>query len=279
MPMLHGLRIEPFRALGLAALLATAACAAQSPRFYTEVPQPGALTAGSPVVNLGSAIGSVVSVSTLADGNAGVAFDIDPADLGAIRRGSIMVVRDDPGGASLDLMTTDPSSPPASPGTQIDGASNQTDANALVAAKNLAASAPAMAMIASAPGGNAAIANMSPAWLALQQQILALQTQALIAGTTSTVAVTQQLNQINQSAGALERQMVAAGNSVQADQLRRQIEALTNSLTTPPAGLLPPTGSGSFYGTTPSSAGTPPASGAPAPTAPSSGTLVIPPTR
>lgn len=257
----------------VAAMLA-AGCASQNARFYTELQQPGTLSAGSPVVNLGTPIGTVASVSRLADGNAGVAFDVDRNDAAAIRRASIMVVRDDPanpGGASLDLMNADPQSPPASPGTQIDGASNQATANSLVAAKNLAASAPAMAMMMSAPGGNAAVANTvgntSPAFLALQQQILALQTQMLLAGTSGAALAAQQLAQINQNGAALEQQLIAAGNSPAADQLRRQIAALSNSLTAPLGTIPPPVGSAAPYG-----APAPSASGAAPYGAPSYGT-------
>lgn len=246
------------RAIGIAAMFAAAGCASQNARFYTELIQPGALNNGSPVINLGSRIGSVASVNRLADGNAGVAFEVDRADADAIRRASIMVVRDDPGGASLDVMNADPLSPPASPGTQIDGASNQNDANALVAAKNLAAFAPSMAMMMSATGNSAALMNTSPAWLVLQQQMTALQSQFLIAGTRNAAVAAQQLQQINQNAAAFERQLIAAGNSAEAERLRRQIEALSHTLTTPPYAAPP------AYGSTPP-AGTPP------------GTLIIPP--
>ena len=252
----------------LAALIAAAGCASTNPRFYTELTQPGSLTAGAPVVNLGTPIGSVAKVWPLADGNTGVAFDVDPADADAIRRDSIMVLSNNPGGASLDVMTTNPLSPSASPGTQIDGASSQSDANTLVAAKNLAASAPAMAMMMSAPGGAAAI-NSAPAWLLLQQQIATLQSQYLAAGVQGAGVAAQQLQQVNQNAAALERQLIAAGHSAQADQLRRQIDALAHTLTTPPAGLTAPGG-----GYPP--AGPPPGVAPPGGTAPG-GTLEIPP--
>jgi hypothetical protein len=265
-------RLVALFAIGLAATLTAAGCASQNPRFYTELPQPGSLTTGSPVYNLGTSIGTVASVNRLADGNAGVAFDVDGKDADVIRRSSIMVVRDDPGGASLDVMTTDPLSPPASSGTQIDGASNQNAANSIVAAKNLAATAPAMAMMMSAPGAGAATANASPAWLALQQQILALQTQMLIAGTAGTAAAAQQLAQINQNATALEQQMIATGNSPEAEQLRRQIDALSHTLAIPPPGTVPSAGMPPSAVMSPP-VGAPSASGSSSPSA----TLVIPP--
>jgi len=277
----RGLAERILLALGLATLLVAAGCASPNARFYTELTQPGSLTNGSPVVNLGTSIGSVASVSQLADGNAGVAFDVDRADADAIRRASIMILRDDPGGATLDVMNADPLSPPASPGTQIDGAPNQDAANALVATKNLAASAPAMAMMMSSTGNNAALMNTSPAWLLMQQQILTLQTQYLMAGVAGLGVAAQQLQQVNQNASALERQLVAAGNSTQAEQLRRQVEALTHTLTTPPPSLMPPGGATSSYGMAPPS-GTPPVYGSGGSTAPGTsgtGTLMIPPAR
>ena len=238
------------------------------------------------MVNLGTPIGSVAKVWPLSDGNTGVAFDIGRADAEAIRRDSIMVLSDNPGGASLDVMTTNPLSQPASPGTQIDGASNQNDANSLVAARNMAASVPAMAMMASVPGTNPALMTAAPAWLQLQQQIAVLQSQYLIAGVQNAGVAAQQLKLVNQNAAALERQLIAAGHSAEAEQLRRQVDALATTFTAPPPWSTPPSGL------------TPPAS-KPAPrekrartahgsTAPhkhaaasssSSGTLVIPPAK
>jgi hypothetical protein len=229
------------RALGLAVLVAGTGCASENARFYTELTQPGSLAAGAPVVNLGTPIGSVAKVWPLADGNAGVAFDVNRADASAIHRDSIVVLQNNPAGASLDVMTANPLSPPASPGTQIDGASNQNDANALVAATNLAASAPAMAMMMSAPGNSAAAISASPAWLQMQQQIAMLQSQFLIAGVQGAGVAAQQLQQVNQNAVALERQLIAAGHSAEAEQLRRQVDALAHTLTTTP-GLTPPAG-------------------------------------
>lgn len=271
MSVRHGFAVRPrftarwFRAFAAIAIFAAAGCAGQSARFYTELSQRGRLANGSPVYNLGSAIGSVASVNPLADGNSGVAFDVNRTDASAIRRDSIMVLHDDPAGASLDVMNSDPSSPPASPGTQIDGASNQNDANMLIAAKNLAATAPAMAMMLSATGsGGAAIMNASPAWLILQQQMAALQSQYLMTGMRNATVAAQQLQQINQNAAALERQLLAAGHSAEAERLRRQIEALSRTLTMPPSGMTP-------------SFGAPPAYGSTAPPAAPPSTLVIPP--
>ena len=255
-------------------MLAASGCASANARFYTELTQPGSLGIGAPVVNLGTPIGSVAKVWPLADGNTGVAFDVDPADADAIRRDSIMVLSDNPGGASLEVMTTNPLSPSAAQGTQIDGASNQNDANTLVAAKNLAASAPAMAMMMSAPGIGAAAINTSPAWLLLQQQIAMLQSQYLIAGVQSAGVAAQQLQQVNRNAAALEQQLIAAGHSAQAEQLRRQVDALAHTLTPPPSGLLGPRGSYPPYGAPPASTA-PAAPGASAP----GGTLEIPPAR
>jgi hypothetical protein len=234
-----------------------AGCSSQTVRFYTHFNQPGALAAGAPVVSLGSSIGSVANVDRDYNGGADVTLDVDRNDAYQVRKDSIMVLSDNPSGATIDVLSPNPSSPPADPGATIDGASNQQDANVLLAAKNLSAMAPAMAMILSA-GANANAAgasNASPAMALMQAQIAAIQAQYLAAGASGAAAAAQQLAAVNRSAAALEQQMIAAGNSAQAAQLRKQIDALARTLATPP--------------------------GAAAPLAPpsSSGTLVIPPTH
>ena len=80
----------------LVAAMLAAGCASQNARFYTELH-----AARHPQRRLAGrqprcAHRHVASVSRLADGNAGVAFDVDRNDADAIRRASIMVVRDDP---------------------------------------------------------------------------------------------------------------------------------------------------------------------------------------
>ncbi|HVC44963.1 MAG TPA: MlaD family protein [Candidatus Binataceae bacterium] len=245
--------------------LGAAGCSLPTDRYYTEFGQPGTLAEGAPVYNLGLPIGSVTSVSPASGGGASVAFDIYPSAAGAIRQDSIMVLQDDPTGPCLDVMTPNPSSAVASSGATIDGASNQSAANAIVAAKGLAAMAPGMAMMG-AGGAAAANAVPSPASIALQQQIAALQMQYLAAGLSNATVAAQQLQSINSSAAALERQMIAAGNSAQARQLQRQVENLSRTLTTPP-GTLPP----------PSAIGAPlPPGGSPSSTG-GGGTLIIPP--
>ncbi len=234
-----------------------AGCSSQTARFYTHFNQPGELAAGAPVVSLGSPIGSVANVDRDYSGAADVTLDVDRNDAYQVHKDSIMVLSDNPSGPAIDVMSPNPSSPPAGDGATIDGASNQQDANALLAAKNLSAIAPAMAMILSAaPNPNAAAAlNASPAIALLQAQIAAIQAQYLAAGASGAAAAAQQLAALNRSAATLEQQMIAAGNSAQAAQLRKQIDDLARTLSAPPGSL--------------------------APSAPSSGsgTLVIPPTH
>ena len=68
-----------------------------------------------------------------------------------------------------------------------------------------------MAMMMSVPGNSGSAINASPSWLLLQQQIAMLQSQFLIAGVQGAGVAAQQLQQVNQNAAALERQLVAAG--------------------------------------------------------------------
>ena len=252
----------PLSRAGRFALLAAfgalaAGCSSQTVRFYTHFNQPGELAAGAPVVSLGSSIGSVSNVDRDYSGGADVTLDVDRNDAYQVRKDSIMVLADNPSGATIDVLSPNPSSPPADSGATIDGTSSQQDANTLLAAKNLSAMAPAMAMILSAGANSTAAgaANASPAMALLQAQIAAIQAQYLAAGASGAAAAAQQLAAVNRSAAALEQQMIAAGNSAQAAQLRKQIGDLARTLSTPPGAVAPPA----------------PSSG--------SGTLVIPPTH
>ena len=231
-------------------------------RYYTSFTQPDGLAEGAPVYNMGLPVGSVTQVSPNSGGGAGVAFDVYPSAAGEIRQDSIMVLRDDPKGPSLDVMSPNPSSAMAASGATIDGALSQADANSIVAAKNLAAMAPAVAMMMSTPASSAASPAASPAWLQLQQQIAMLQLQYLASGMTNAANAAQQLRSINNSAAALERQLIAAGHSAEAERLRRKVENLSHTLTSPPGSVAP-------YGATPPS-------GAPS-TSSKGSTLEIPP--
>lgn len=227
-------------ALILACVAAVSGCYSQTVHFYTRFNQPGALATGAPVVNLGMPIGTVASVSPTSSGAGDVTLDVNRNDAYNVHQDSIMVLSGNPSGPTVDVMSPNPSSAPAAAGATIDGASNQQEANALLAAKNLAAMAPAMAMILSASGSSAAGAlNATPAIALLQAQIAMIQAQYLAAGASGAAAVAQQLAVVNRSAATLEQQLVAAGHSAQANQLRQQIGDLARTLSTPPGASAP----------------------------------------
>jgi MlaD protein len=204
--------------------------------FNTELSNAGSLAAGDPVTSLGATIGSVTSVSPLPDGNSGVAFDINHSDTRLVLQDSIMVLRNDHA-ASLELLNTNPISLRAAPGSTVEGAANDQEANLLVASRMPGFSAGLAAMagaVAAMPPG----AATAPAASTLQQQLNAVQNWYAANGARNTAAVAQQLQQINQSAAALERQLINQGRSPQAQQLRNQIDQLARALagsTTPSA--------------------------------------------
>jgi ABC-type transporter Mla subunit MlaD len=211
----------------LAALLS--ACAPV--RFNTELSNADSLTPGDPVTNLGATIGSVASVSPLPDGNSGVAFDIDHSDARLVQQDSIMVLRHN-NGPSLELLNTNPISLRAPAGATIEGAANDQEADLLVATRmpgfnaGLATIAGAVGAVAGTPPG----AATAPAANALQKQLNAVQNWYAANGTRNLAATAQQLQKINQSAAALERELINQGRSAQAQQLRDQIDQLTRTL-------------------------------------------------
>jgi ABC-type transporter Mla subunit MlaD len=206
-------------------------------RFNTELSNADSLAPGDPVTNLGARIGSVASVSPLSDGNSGVAFDVDHSDARLVLQDSIMVLRND-NGASLELLNTNPISLRAPAGATIEGAANEQEANLLVASRmpgfnvGVAAMAGAIGAVAGIPPG----AATAPAANALQQQLNAMRNWYAANGARNAAAAAQQLNQINQSVSALERQLINQGRSAQAQRLRDQIDQLARIL----AGVPPP---------------------------------------
>jgi MlaD protein len=210
-------------------------------RFNTELSNSDSLAPGDPVTNLGATIGSVAGVNPLPDGNSGVAFDIDHSDARLVLQDSIIVLRNDksPG---LELLNTDPISVRAPAGATIEGAANEQEANLLVASRmpgfnaGLAAIVGATGAVAAVPPGVAT----APTASALQQQLNAVQSWYAANGARNVAAVGQQLQQINQSAAALERQLINQGHTAQAQQLRDQIDQLARTLAGGPPASSPP---------------------------------------
>jgi hypothetical protein len=217
-------------------------------RFNTELSSADSLAPGDPVTNLGTTIGSVASVSSLPDGDSGVAFDINHSDARLVLQDSIMVLSGDKN-PSLELLNTNPISLQAPAGATIEGAANEQEANLLVASRmpgfsaGLAAMAGAIGAVAGMPPG----AATAPATSALQQQLNNVQNWYAANGARNAVAIAQQLQQINQSAAALERQLINQGRSAQAQQLRDQIDQLARTL----AGAPPPSSSSNTLVTPP----------------------------
>jgi hypothetical protein len=219
----------------LAALLSACAPA----RFNTELSSTDNLSPGNPVTTLGTTIGSVASVSPLPDGNSAVAFDVDHSDARLVLEDSIIVLRHD-NGPGLEVLNTNPISLRAPAGATLEGAANEQQTNLLVASRmpgfntGLGAISAALGAAAAMPPG----AATAPAATTLQQQLNALQNWYVANGARNTAAAVQQLQQINQSAAALERQLLNQGRSAQAQQLKDEIDQLTKTLagyTLPPS--------------------------------------------
>ena len=210
-------------------------------RYNTELTAPDGLGPGDPVTNLGATIGSVAAVAPLADGNSGVSFDVDHSDARLVMQDSMMILHNDPAGPHLELLNPNPFSVRAPAGATIVGASNDNETNLLLASRGLAGMGTSLPAIASALGATPPGAATGPAAATVQNQLGAIQNWYAAYGASSAAATAQQLQQINQSAAALERELVNQGRSAQAQQLRQQIEQLGRTLTTlpPPSGYPP----------------------------------------
>jgi ABC-type transporter Mla subunit MlaD len=225
--LVNGFAITSACATIFAALLSSCAPV----RFNTELSNAHGLAPGAPVTSLGATIGSVADVGPLPDGNSRVAFDIDHSASRLVLQDSIMILHND-ASLSLELLNTNPISLRAPAGATIEGASNEREADLLVASRmpgfnaGLAAIAGATGAVAAMPPG----AATAPAANALQQQLNFVQNWYVANGAHNAAAVAQQLQQINQSAAALERQLINQGRSAQAQQIRDQIDQLARTV-------------------------------------------------
>jgi len=228
----------------LAAIVAAWVNACAPVSFNTELSSTGSLAPGDPVTNLGATIGSVRELDRLPDGNSKVAFDIDHSDAALVLQDSIMVLRND-NGASLELLNTNPVSLRAPAGATIEGAASEQEANLLVASRMPGVNV-GFAMVSAATGAVAGMppgSTSTPAATALLQQLNTMRNWYTANGAANTAMAAQQLQQINQSAAALERQLINQGRSPQAQQLRNQIEQLARTL----GGAPPPPPPSSTY--------------------------------
>jgi MlaD protein len=211
-------------------------------QYNTELTSADGLAPNDPVTTIGTTIGSVTSVNPLPDGNTAVAFNVDHSDARLVLQDSILVLRNDQP-PSLELLNTNPISLRAPAGATLVGASNEQEANLLVAAQMPGFSA-GLSALSSAMGSAAVVppgATTAPAATALQQQLNAMQNWYAVNGARNTAAAAQQLQGINQSAAALERELINQGRSAEAQRLRDQIEQLARTLSgNPPNTLVTP---------------------------------------
>src|SRR2546428_4640496 len=175
-----------------------------SARYHTELSAPDGLGPGDAVTNLRAKIGSVAGVNPLPDGNSAVAFDIDYGDQRLVMQDSIMILRDDTGTPSLELLNTNPISVRAPEGAMIEGASNDAEANLLMASHGL----PGFnAGVAALMGALTSVPNMPPppaasalrGLNAAQQQMAAWQAWYAAVSAQNMAIAQQQNRQTSQS--------------------------------------------------------------------------------
>src|SRR5579863_10015776 len=223
-----------------ATIVVAALNAGCSARYNTELSAPDGLGPGDPVTNLGAKIGSVAAVSPLPYGNSAVGFDIDYGDQRLVMQDSIMILRNDSGSPSLELLNTNPISVRAPEGAMIDGASNQSEADLLMASHGLPGFNAGMAAMR---GAYAGASNMRPPPVAaatqnlsaLQQQMAAWQAWFGAASAQNAAVAQQQIQQMSQSVDALEKQLIRAGKTPEAQRLRQDFENFARSVAAPGA--------------------------------------------
>jgi hypothetical protein len=214
-----------------AIVLATALTACSDPaHFTTMLDTTGGLGPGDAITHGSAAIGRITGVSPAGAGDSAVALLIDADHTGEVHVDSILILHGAGAAPALELMTTDPSSAAAGDGALLYGASNESQAQMIMASLGPPTIVNRYAQFFShmAPPSPAP-SPAAPGSAILQNQLAELARQTLAAAAIasgSTPATAAQLEQFRRDARSVERQLVAHGRSAEADQLRAEVERM-----------------------------------------------------
>src|SRR2546425_10232977 len=124
------MRMKSIAAYSFALVLAAAILAGcnPGPTFTTELSITRGLREDDAVTHSGEKIGAVTDIKSLPDGKYEVGFRVDRDHAKDVRRDSFAQLMTNAGPPRLEIVTTDPNSPPALPNAKISGAATEAEA-------------------------------------------------------------------------------------------------------------------------------------------------------
>ncbi len=219
-------------------------------RYGAVFNDPDGLGPGDAVTRSGAAIGSVTSISPAGPGQSQVSVDLSSDYATYVRADSILILQGAGTSPSLELMSPDPSSPKLPEGSQLYGASNESQAQLLMSSLGPPTFARRYAELFNKM--TPPQASPSPGSSVLQNQLMDIMRQTLAAAavaTGSTPTGQAQMDKFREDADAVERQLDAHGRSAEAARLRAQVAQMNaaaaaagsspNTLTVPRAAPTP----------------------------------------
>ncbi|MGO9453847.1 MAG: MlaD family protein [Candidatus Binataceae bacterium] len=227
------------RSVVLAAALV--GCAADPVRYGAAFNQADGLGPGDAVTRDGVMIGSVTAISPVAGGDSQVSVQLDHDYASTVRNDSILILQGAGTAPSLELMSPDPSSPRAVEGSQLYGASNESQAQLFLSSLGPPTFVGQYTQLFNRM--QAPQPSPSPGSAVLQNQLVDIMRQTLAAASAATNATPTgqaQLDQFREDADAVQRQLVAHGRPADAARLRDEVQQMNAAAGAAPGTLTVP---------------------------------------
>ena len=219
----------------IVALLVGAAGCNPGPTYKTELTVTRGLRTGDPVTHDDDKIGEVRDIQSLPNGKYAVSFTVNKDRANTVRRDSIAAIKESGGPARLEIVTPNPDSPPAPPGSEIAGAATDAEAALLAGHNQLKGLAGSIGEAINSINSNIEALARSPAWDQLRQDIDNVSKQIADAGDRGSDILNRELPRLQSEFRSLEDKLIKEGKSDDAKRLRQQFDKLSRSLSSPSA--------------------------------------------
>ena len=214
-----------------ALVLMFAACAQTPAQFTTMLDTTNGLGPGDPVTRGGSTIGQVLQVTPSSDGGSDVTFQIAGSDVSSVRTGSLLLLSQPGSPPALELSSTDPTAPSAIPGSFIAGASNDAQAEMLLAARGTPALSSEYQRLFNSMSANGTPASSTANdMLALWQAAIADAASSAAGISHPSMSPQEQIAKLQRDGKAVERELLREGQFQDAARVHQQVELLTRGM-------------------------------------------------
>jgi len=233
---------------GLAALagavlfmaVAVLAAARGAVHYDTELENPGGLGPGDSITHAGVVIGRITEVRRLMNGHFVIEFEIEPSHSDEVQQESILLLNHLRGAPSLELIYSEPGEAPAPDGSFISGASNATQAEALIAERGTNSLTAAYRRLLGNFSGMSGPRPTSALAARMKDDLMALLAATFAATAANSPELHAAIDRVQRDELLLEHELLREVKPQAANRLRddtyRLLDIIPASVKAPPAG-------------------------------------------